>query len=95
MPRLFRSTAAALALALMVAGSAQAGQFARRPSSDGPVAFLDLLRGWIEALRTPPGPPGLSPVWAEEGGIMDPDGRDGTASQNPGLDAGGIMDPNG
>jgi hypothetical protein len=32
--------------------------------------------------------PGVAALWEEEGGIMDPNGRDGT-------DEGGIMDPDG
>lgn len=85
MPRLFRP-AAALALALMLAGSAQAGPIARRAAPPGPAALLDLLQGWLQALR---------PVWEEEGGIMDPNGRDGTAPPKAAQDEGGIMDPDG
>ena len=90
MPRLFRP-AAAFALALLLAGSAQAGPIARRAAPPGPSALLDLFQGWLQSLRTAP----PSPVWAEEGSIMDPNGRDGTAPPKPGQDAGGIMDPNG
>lgn len=96
MPRLFRSVAAALALVLLLAGSAQAGPIARRAAPPGPTAFLDLLQGWLQSLRSAlPDAGRLSPVWEEEGSIMDPDGRDGTAPPKPGQDAGGIMDPNG
>jgi hypothetical protein len=91
MSRLFRPVAAALALALFLAGSAQAGPVARRAAPPGPAALLDLLQGWLPFLRTAP----LSPVWEEEGGIMDPNGRDGTAPPKPGQDEGGIMDPDG
>jgi len=96
MSRLFRPAAAALALALLLAGSAQAGPIARRAAPPGPAAFLDLLQGWLQFLRTAPPDTGrFSPVWEEEGSIMDPDGRDGTAPPKPGQDAGGIMDPDG
>lgn len=91
MTRLFRPVAAALALALFLAGSAQAGPIARRDAPPGPAALLDLFQGWLQSLRTAP----LSPVWEEEGGIMDSDGRDGTAPPKPGQDEGSIMDPNG
>lgn len=90
MPRLFRP-AAALALALMLAGSAQAGPIVRRAAPPGPTALLDLLQNWLRSLRTVQ----PSPIWEEEGSIMDPNGRDGTAPPRPGQDAGGIMDPNG
>ena len=96
MTRLFRPVAAALALALFLAGSAQAGPISRRDAPPGPAALLDLLQGWLLSLRTAlPDPARLSPVWEEEGGIMDPDGRDGTAPPKPGQDAGSIMDPDG
>jgi hypothetical protein len=91
MPRPFRSFAAALVLALLLATSAQAGSIGRRASPPGPAVLLDLLQGWLHFLRTAP----LSPVWEEEGGIMDPNGRDGTAPPKPGQDAGSIMDPDG
>jgi hypothetical protein len=87
MPRLFRP-AAAFALALLLAGSAQARPIARRAAPPGPAALLDLFQDWLQSLR-------LSPAWEEAGGIMDPDGRDGTAPPKPGQDAGGVMDPNG
>jgi hypothetical protein len=90
MPRLFRPIAAAFTLTLLLAGSAQAGPIARRAAPPGP-ALLDLLHDWLQSLRTAR----LSPVWEEEGSIMDPDGRDGTAPPKPGQDAGGIMDPDG
>ena len=93
MPRLFRSTAAALALALLVAGGAQAGPLEHPPTGGrqhrGPAAFLDLVKDWIESLSR------LSPVWEKEGGIMDPNGRDGIPPPGPRPDAGGIMDPDG
>lgn len=91
MPRLFRSLAVALALALVLAGSAQAGPIDRRAAPPGPAGLLDLLQDWLRSLWSAP----VSPVWEEEGGIMDPNGRDGTAPPPPGQDAGGIMDPNG
>lgn len=90
MPRLFRSAAAALALALLLAGSAQAGPIARRAAPTGPAALLDLLNGWLRSFTDR-----LSPAWEEAGSIMDPDGRDGTPPPKPGQDAGSIMDPNG
>lgn len=93
MPRLFRRVAAAVALALLLAGSAQAGPIGRRASPPGPADLLDLLQSWLRALRSDP--TGLSPAWEEEGGIMDPNGRDGTAPPPPGQDEGSIMDPNG
>ncbi len=96
MPRLYRPAAAALALALLLAGSAQAGPISRRAAPPGPTALLDLFQGWLQSLRTAlPDTARLSPVWEEEGSIMDPDGRDGTAPPKPGQDAGGVMDPNG
>ncbi len=42
-----------------------------------------------------PGSVQAGPIWEEEGGIMDPNGRDGTAPQKPGQDVGSIMDPDG
>jgi len=96
MHRLFRPAAAALVLALLLAGSAQAGPIARRAAPPGPVAFLDLFQDWLCSLRTAlPDTAGLSPVWEQEGSIMDPNGRDGTAPPKPSQDEGGIMDPNG
>lgn len=96
MPRLFRPAAAALALALLLAGSAQARPIARRAAPPGPAALLNLFQDWLHSLRTAlPDTGRPSPVWEEEGGIMDPNGRDGTAPPKPGQDAGGIMDPNG
>jgi hypothetical protein len=91
MPRLFRPAAAAFALALLLAGSAQAGPIARRAAPPGPAALFNLFQGWLQSLRTAP----PSPIWEEEGSIMDPNGRDGTAPSKPGQDAGSIMDPNG
>ena len=88
MPRLFRPAAAAFALALLLAGSAQARPIARRAAPPGPATLLDLFQGWLQSLR-------LSPIWEEEGGIMDPDGRDGAAPPKPGQDEGSIMDPDG
>jgi hypothetical protein len=90
MPRLFRSFAAAVALALLLAASAQAAPLARRASPPGPAAFLDLVQDWLRSLRIAP----LSPAW-EEGSIMDPNGRDGAPPPRAGQDAGGIMDPDG
>jgi hypothetical protein len=92
MPRTLRSTCIAIALALVLAGAAQARPLRETPAPAGPAALLDLVQGWLTSLWPPTG---LSPIWAEEGGIMDPNGRPATAPQGPGQDAGGIMDPNG
>jgi len=93
MPRLFRSAAAALALALFLAGSAQAGPVARRAAPPGQAALLDLLQDWLKSLRAVT--TRFTPAWGKAGSIMDPDGRDGTAPPKPGQDEGGIMDPDG
>lgn len=91
MTRFLRSTSTALALALLLAGAAQAQPLKDRT---GPAGVLDLLRGWISSLWTPP-EGAISLVWEEEGGVMDPDGRPVPSSQGEGTDAGGTMDPNG
>ena len=92
MTRTLRSTFATLALSLLLAGAAQAQPLRDRT---GPAGVLDLFRGWISSLRTPPGGAVLSSIWEEEGGVMDPDGRTGPAPQGHGTDEGGTMDPNG
>lgn len=91
MSRTLRSTSTALALTLLLAGAAQAQPLRDRT---GP-AVLDLFRGWISSLWTPPGGAVLSSAWEEEGGVMDPDGRPAPSSQGEGADAGGVMDPDG
>ena len=91
MTRTLRSTSTALALALLLAGAAQAQPLKERT---GPAGVLDLLRGWISSLWSPPGG-AISSAWEEAGGVMDPDGRTGPAPQGQGADEGGTMDPNG
>jgi len=91
MPRFFRSAVAAFALALLLAGSAQAGPIARRAAPPGLAGLLDLFQGWLHSLRTAQ----PSPIWDEAGGVMDPNGRDGTVPPKASQDEGGIMDPDG
>lgn len=91
MSRTLRTTFAVLALTLLLAGAARAQPLRDRT---GPAGVLDRFQDWISSLWTLPWE-ALSPAWEEEGGIMDPDGRPGPASQGEGADAGGFMDPNG
>lgn len=58
-------------------------------------AMLERFAVWLDL-------PGLASLWEEEGGIMDPNGGDGTdegSIMDPDgrdeTDAGSIMDPNG
>jgi hypothetical protein len=92
MRRFLRSSSAALALALALSGSAQAGQL-REAASPSRVSLIESFQEWFRSLVPHPG--GLGVLWEEEGGIMDPDGRPTGSSQEPGSDAGGIMDPDG
>jgi hypothetical protein len=92
MRRFLRSGSAALALALALSGSAQAGQL-REPASSGRVSLIENFQEWLRSLGPHPG--GLGGLWEEEGSIMDPDGRPTGSSQEPGSDAGSIMDPDG
>ncbi|HSS76086.1 MAG TPA: hypothetical protein VLV54_05005 [Thermoanaerobaculia bacterium] len=89
MPRKIRCLAAALALALLSAGAAQARPLQSRSGSPG---FLDALWQWL-AVRYAPG---LTAIWEKEGSSMDPDGRTLHLPPAPStIDAGGEMDPNG
>lgn len=91
MRRFLCSGSVALALALALSGSAQAGPI-REPGFSGRVSLFESFQEWLRSL-TPR--LGLAVLWEEEGGIMDPNGRPTGLSQEPGPDAGGIMDPNG
>jgi len=89
MPRKIRCLAAALALALLSAGAAQA--WSLKISSARP-GFLDTLWQWLAGRYVP----GLTAIWEKEGGSMDPDGRPlHLSAPLPTTDAGGDMDPNG
>ena len=89
MSRRIRCLAAALVLALLAAGAAQARSL---QSSPGSLGFLDTLWQWLTSRYTP----GLTAIWEKEGGSMDPDGRTSRPSPPPPTtDAGGEMDPNG
>jgi hypothetical protein len=92
MRRFLRSGSAALALALALSGSAQAGQL-REPAFPGRVSLVQNFQEWLRSFAPHLG--GLAVLWEEEGGIMDPDGRPTGSSQEPGSDAGGFMDPDG
>lgn len=92
MRRFFRSGSVALALALALSGSVQAGPI-REPASPGRVSLFESFQEWLRSLTPRLG--GLAVLWEEEGGIMDPNGRPTGSSPMPGPDAGGIMDPNG
>ena len=70
MRRFLRSGSAALALALALSGSAQAGQL-REPASSR-VSLIEDFQEWLRSLGPHPG--GLGVLWEEEGSIMDPDG---------------------
>ena len=92
MTRFFRSTAAAITLALLLAGTVHALPMERRSTQPGPAALIDRIQGWLASLWAPQP---HSSAWQKEGSIMDPDGRDSTQPEGPGADAGLIMDPNG
>jgi hypothetical protein len=89
MPHKIRCLAAALALALLSAGAAQARSPQIPSASSG---FLDSLWQWLAGRYVP----GLTAIWEKEGGSMDPDGRTlHVPPPQPTTDAGGDMDPNG
>jgi hypothetical protein len=92
MRRFLRSGSAALALALALSGSAQAGPL-REPASPDRVSLIESFQEWFRSLAPHVG--GLAVFWEEEGGIMDPNGHPTGSSQAPGSDAGSIMDPDG
>lgn len=95
MTRFFRSTAAAITLALMLAGTVHALPLEQRSAQPGLGAMIERIQGWLASLGSPQM---LSSAWEEEGIIMDPDGRDSVPPappEGPGADAGIIMDPNG
>lgn len=71
MRRFLRSSSAALALALVLTGSAQAGPL-REPASPDRVSLIEAFQGWLRSLTPHLG--SLSVLWDEEGSIMDPDG---------------------
>ena len=89
MSRKIRCLAAALALALLSAGAAQARSLQFQSASPG---FLDALWQWLAGHSVP----GLTAIWEKEGGSMDPNGRTSPVSTPPPTtDAGSDMDPNG
>lgn len=71
MRRCLRSGFAALALALVLSGSAQAGPL-REQASPSRASLLETIQEWLRFLT--PQPVGLAALWDEEGSIMDPDG---------------------
>ncbi len=84
-----RCLAAALTLALLSAGAAQAWS-PRIPSASS--GFLDSLWQWLAGRYVP----GLTAIWEKAGSSMDPDGRTLPPSAPPATtDEGGSMDPNG
>lgn len=84
-----RCLAAALSLALLSAGAAQARSPQIPSESTG---FLDSLWQWLAGRYVP----GLSALWEKAGSSMDPDGRPLPLSAPPATtDAGSDMDPNG
>ncbi|MFY9823479.1 MAG: hypothetical protein WAM82_19010 [Thermoanaerobaculia bacterium] len=89
MSRKIRCLAAALALALLSAGAAQARSL---QSSLGSLGFLDTLWQWLTGRYAL----GLTAIWEKEGSSMDPDGRTNQLGvPQPTPDEGGSMDPNG
>ena len=92
MTRFFRSSAAAITMALLLAGTVHALPVERRTIQPGPAALIERIQGWLASLRVPQP---FSSAWEEEGIIMDPDGRDGVQPEGPGTDEGSIMDPDG
>ncbi|HSS48840.1 MAG TPA: hypothetical protein VLX28_07830 [Thermoanaerobaculia bacterium] len=89
MPRKIRCLAAALALALLSAGAAQARSLPSRLGSPG---FLDSLWQWLAVRYVP----SLTAIWEKEGSSMDPNGRTPPLPPPPPTtNAGGEMDPNG
>ena len=88
MSRKIRRLAAALGLALLTAGVAQARPLHPESASPG---FFDALWQWLAGHA-----PGLTAIWEREGGDMDPNGRTlQLPAPPPTTDAGGDMDPNG
>jgi len=88
MPRKIRCLAAALALAMLTAGAAQARPPRAHPGSPG---FFDVLWQWLAGHA-----PGLTAFWEKEGSDMDPNGRTlHLPTPPPTTDAGGEMDPDG
>ena len=92
MTRFFRSTAAAITLALLLAGTVHALPMERRSTQHGPAALIERIQGWLASLWAQQLP---SSAWEAAGSIMDPDGRDSTQPEGSGADEGSIMDPNG
>ena len=91
MRRFLRSGSAALALALALSGSAQAGPI--REPAPVRVSLIESFQKWLRSLTTPPG--SLAVLWEEAGGIMDPNGQPTGSPPAPSSDAGGFMDPDG
>lgn len=83
-----RCLAAALALALLSAGAANARPLQKRSGSSG---FLDALWQWLTGRSVP----ALTAIWEKEGGSMDPDGRMHLSTPPATTNAGSDMDPNG
>ena len=71
MRRFLRFGFAVLVLSLALSGAAQAGPI-RKPASSVRVPLLESFQKWLRSLAHHP--TGLSGLWEEEGGIMDPDG---------------------
>jgi len=89
MSRKIRCFAAALVLATLTSGAAQARSPHTRPGSPG---LFDTLWQWLAGRYAP----GLTALWEKEGSDMDPDGRaHPPLAPLPGTDAGSDMDPNG
>jgi hypothetical protein len=89
MSRKIRCLAAALALALLSAGAAQAQSLQAHPVSPN---FLDILWQWLAGHSVP----SLTAIWEKEGSSMDSDGRPlHLSAPPPTTDAGSDMDPNG
>jgi hypothetical protein len=65
------SSSAALALALALCGSAQAGPLREQVPGDR-VSLIEAFQGWLRSVVPHIG--GLSFLWEEEGSIMDPNG---------------------
>lgn len=88
MSRNLRLIALALVFVLGTTTAVQAFPLSpRRGAAEERGDLFGAFLGWLSALVTPSGS-GITPVWAEAGSSMDPNGQ-------PTLDAGSQMDPNG
>ncbi|HEY2295358.1 MAG TPA: hypothetical protein VGM86_32040 [Thermoanaerobaculia bacterium] len=84
MQRTIRSVVLALVLLVLAAGAVQARPLAARSA---PAGFFEALWQWLAP---------YVPIWAKEGGTLDPDGtHPNSLAPLPTSDSGGAMDPDG